>query len=354
HHDSKVVVICHHQKTARGLEGHLRLREGLATAQFHEDMDLVERDRAAAYFADPEGGAEALICSEIGSEGRNFQFAHTLVCFDLPPHPDLLEQRIGRLDRIGQTHPIDLHVPYFTDHASEYWFRWYHEGLNGFEQTCAVGAAVLKQTLHTLPAPHSLLDLPISDPVDFEAQLAVTQQLAERLNAQLKAGKHRLLEWHSFNRAAAKNLVETVSAFETQASPESVILEALESFGVEIEDEGHGIFGVQPGNKMIPDSFPFVSEDGGRITFRRNIALSRDDVRFITWEHPLVQFVLETLDSAHLGAAGVTLISLPQLPKGTLYLEANFLPLMQHPARYRASRHLPQALYRKIVDQTGQ
>lgn len=38
---------------------------------------------------------------EIGSEGRNFQFASNLVMFDLPFNPDLLEQRIGRLDRIG-------------------------------------------------------------------------------------------------------------------------------------------------------------------------------------------------------------------------------------------------------------
>ncbi|MCO6763725.1 hypothetical protein KQH43_32020, partial [Streptomyces sp. EL5] len=78
----------------------------------HEGMSILERDRAAAYFADEEFGAQVLICSEIGSEGRNFQFAHHLVLFDLPAHPDLLEQRIGRLDRIGQRHTIQLHVPY--------------------------------------------------------------------------------------------------------------------------------------------------------------------------------------------------------------------------------------------------
>ena len=58
-----------------------------------------------------------LLCSEIGSEGRNFQFAHHLVLFDLPSNPDLLEQRIGRLDRIGQTQTIRLHVPYFENSA---------------------------------------------------------------------------------------------------------------------------------------------------------------------------------------------------------------------------------------------
>ena len=72
------------------------------SALFHEDLSLIQRDRNAAYFADQEG-AQILLCSEIGSEGRNFQFAHHLVLFDLPLNPELLEQRIGRLDRIGQT-----------------------------------------------------------------------------------------------------------------------------------------------------------------------------------------------------------------------------------------------------------
>jgi ATP-dependent helicase HepA len=49
-----------------------------------------------------KSGANILLCSEIGSEGRNFQFSHNLVLYDLPLNSDLLEQRIGRLDRIGQ------------------------------------------------------------------------------------------------------------------------------------------------------------------------------------------------------------------------------------------------------------
>ncbi len=44
-----------------------------------------------------------------------FQFAHNLILWDLPVQPGLLEQRIGRLDRIGQTETIKIHVPYFKD-----------------------------------------------------------------------------------------------------------------------------------------------------------------------------------------------------------------------------------------------
>lgn len=84
-------------------------------------------------------GAQVLLCSEIGSEGRNFQFASNLVMFDLPFNPDLLEQRIGRLDRIGQAHDIQIHVPYLEKTAQSVLVRWYHEGLDAFEHTCPTG-----------------------------------------------------------------------------------------------------------------------------------------------------------------------------------------------------------------------
>ena len=80
--------------------------------------------------AEEDTGAQVLLCSEIGSEGRNFQFASNLVMFDLPFNPDLLEQRIGRLDRIGQAHDIQIHVPYLEKTAQSVLVRWYHEGLD--------------------------------------------------------------------------------------------------------------------------------------------------------------------------------------------------------------------------------
>src|SRR5690606_2526129 len=116
HRNDKVLVIAAHRNTACDLHAWLGYKQGMNVAVFHEDMDLIERDRAAAWFAEQEDGAQALVCSEIGSEGRNFQFAHHLVLFDLPANPDLLEQRIGRLDRIGQQQDSCLRVPYFEEH----------------------------------------------------------------------------------------------------------------------------------------------------------------------------------------------------------------------------------------------
>jgi ATP-dependent helicase HepA len=117
----------------------LREREGIRAAVFHEGMSIVERDRAAAWFSEEDSGAQVLLCSEIGSEGRNFQFASHLVMFDLPFNPDLLEQRIGRLDRIGQAHDIQIHVPYLEKTAQSVLVRWYHEGLDAFDTPAQPG-----------------------------------------------------------------------------------------------------------------------------------------------------------------------------------------------------------------------
>jgi len=124
------------------LEKYLHLNVGVRSAAFYEGLSIVERDRAAAYFADSQAGAQTLICSEIGSEGRNFQFAHHLILFDLPVHPDLLEQRIGRLDRIGQRHNIQIHVPYIAGGAQEILYRWYSQGMQAFTQSFSAGATV--------------------------------------------------------------------------------------------------------------------------------------------------------------------------------------------------------------------
>lgn len=356
----KVLLICHRQETAVQLEQYLRLQQGVLTALFHEDMDLIERDRAAAWFAQAENGAQILICSEIGSEGRNFQSAHTLVCFDLPPHPDLLEQRIGRLDRVGQSATIIIHVPLLEGHRQAQWFRWYHEALDAFRRTCDIGSTVLRRLAQNdtvapgLSVGSDLMALPRLDETHLDALLRHSRTLAEEARQEAERGRNRLLEWHSFHRARAEALVEDIARFESTQSPEHITLDLLEQLGIETTDEGQGIYFLQPGERVIPDALPDMIEAGCLITFRRSVAISRDDVRFVTWEHPLIDFLLETLDQTWLGSAGVTLIRVPSLPKGSLFLEAAWRPLLQHSHATQASRFLTTGLFRCVVDSQGQ
>jgi SNF2 family DNA or RNA helicase len=100
----KMVIFTQFRATQGLLVEHLTAA-GHEVAVFHGGLSRMEKEAAIAAFRGP---ARLLLCTESGSEGRNLQFAHAVCNFDLPWNPMRIEQRIGRLSRIGQTH--DVHV----------------------------------------------------------------------------------------------------------------------------------------------------------------------------------------------------------------------------------------------------
>ena len=94
----KLVVFTQFRKTQEMLRWKLA-EAGHDVAVFHGGLSRLEREAAIEHF---RGSARLLLCSESGSEGRNLQFAHGLCNFDLPWNPMKIEQRVGRLSRIGQ------------------------------------------------------------------------------------------------------------------------------------------------------------------------------------------------------------------------------------------------------------
>jgi ATP-dependent helicase HepA len=105
----KVLVFGGDLDRLRALQAAIARQEGLEALLYDDAASLEARDRLVARFRDPEGPM-LLLSGEAGGEGRNFQFACHLVCLDLPDSPLVLEQRIGRLDRLGQSRPVEIHV----------------------------------------------------------------------------------------------------------------------------------------------------------------------------------------------------------------------------------------------------
>lgn len=344
----KVLVICASADTAQTLEDYLRLRKGLLTAVFHEGLSLIERDRAAAYFADMEEGAQVLICSEIGSEGRNFQFAQDLVLFDLPLNPDLLEQRIGRLDRIGQTATVNIHTPFYVGSAQEKLIRWYHQGLNAFEKTCAIGQNVYLQytdeLLQTLVSDHD---------ADFETLLHSTQTYAADLVAQLQKGRDRLLELNSCKPVQAAELVNALAEKDEDKHLAKYLDDVFDAFGIDSEKHSEHSLVVHPSDHMRIAEFPGLPESGLTITYQRQQALSREDMQFITWEHPLVRGAQELIALTEFGNTAFCTLKLPPLKPGNLMLEALYVLHSPAPAELQLFRHMPQSLLRVLMDNNG-
>ncbi|MDH4557946.1 RNA polymerase-associated protein RapA [Pseudomonas sp. BN417] len=344
----KVLVICAHAETALDLEDALRVRSGIPATVFHEGMSILERDRAAAYFADEEFGAQVLICSEIGSEGRNFQFAHHLVLFDLPAHPDLLEQRIGRLDRIGQKHTIQLHVPYLETSPQERLFQWYNQALNAFLATCPTGNALQHQF-----GPRLLPLLDGGDDGDWQALVDEAEAERKRLEGELHNGRDRLLELNSGGAGEGERLVEDILEQDDQfALP--IYMEALfEAFGIDSEDHSENALVLKPGEKMLDAGFPLGDDEGVTVTYDRNQALSREDMQFLTWEHPMVQGGMDLVLSGSMGNTAVALIKNKALKPGTVLLELLYVSEVVAPRALQLGRFLPPKALRCLLDGNG-
>ncbi|OLQ92823.1 RNA polymerase-binding ATPase [Vibrio ponticus] len=344
----KILVIASRASTALQLEQALREREGIRATVFHEGMSILERDKAAAYFAQEEGGAQVLICSEIGSEGRNFQFANQLVMFDLPFNPDLLEQRIGRLDRIGQNRDIDIHVPYLEGTSQAILARWFDEGLNAFAETCPTGRSVYDRFSDRL-----IEILASGSSEGLDEVIEESAQMNKELKAQLEQGRDRLLEMHSNGGERAQEIVEKISATDGDTNLVTFALSLFDTIGLDQDDKGENALVVTPSDHMMVPSYPGLPYEGATITFDRETALSREDMHFISWEHPMIQGGIDLLMSEGVGTAAVSLLKNKALPVGTMLLELVYKVDAQAPKRSGISRFLPQTPIRMMLDGKG-
>ncbi len=345
--DQKVLVICSSAQTVLSLVHHIRELTGIQLGAFHEGLSLVERDRAAAWFADRETGTPALICSEIGSEGRNFQFAHQMVMFDLPYNPDLLEQRIGRLDRIGQTETIKIHVPYLKGTAQQVMLTWLDQSLNAFEQTCPAGHSVFMQLHHELL--QSLRDAGANHEDFFQRSEALHQQL----NEQMQQGRDRLLEYNSCRPARARELREQAEVLHLKMDLPRFMEALYDCYGINYDIQSPGCWILKPTEHM-PGKVPGLPDDGMTVTYDRAIALSNEDVRFLTWEHPFVRTLMDMVQSSELGNSALLAVKYRAVKAGTLLLDCFFRIEVSDKSGSDGQRYVADNLLRICIDENGQ
>ena len=344
---AKVLVIAANADTALALEQYLHLRAGIRCAAFHEGLSLVERDRAAAFFADDIGGAQALICSEIGSEGRNFQFAHHLICFDLPLNPDLLEQRIGRLDRIGQQADVQIHVPYLEGSAQETLFRWHHEGLQAFTHSCAVAHPVYSEFFAPLTM---ALESPGNDIADL---IEKTAAFRVSLEHEMQQGRDRLLELNSHDPERGAAIIEAVQAAERPEEIEEFAELLFDRIGVSQDYHSDTCYVLRPTEMLLTGQLPGLDEDGVTVTFKRDTALARDDIQFLTWEHPLIREAMDVVATSELGNTAIGTLKHPKIKPGTVMLEAIYGVDCLAPAGLELGRFLDMAPIRLVITPDG-
>ncbi|WP_298944202.1 RNA polymerase-associated protein RapA [uncultured Psychromonas sp.] len=348
--DEKILIIAAQAQTALAIEEALRTREAIKAAVFHEGLSLIERDKSAAYFAQVEDGAQVMVCSEIGSEGRNFQFAHHLVLFDLPINPDLLEQRIGRLDRIGQRCDIQIYTPYLKDTSQEFLQQWYEQGLSAFTQTTPTGHTVYEAVKDQLI---SLLATGDNSDNQLDKLIQQTSTLNNELKTNLEQGRDKLLEINSSGVLQNSNLLDDITEMDQLPHFTGFALQMFDVLGVQQEDSSEHCLILKPTEHMLASDYAGLPEDGVTVTFNRQTALSRDDVSYLTWEHPIITNGLDIVLSSEIGTTSVAILKNNSLPAASTFLELIYVVEAINTDNAQLSRFLPTTPIRLLLDKNA-
>lgn len=350
HADEKFLLICKSPDEAKKIEAGLNQRLQVPKALFHEGMNLLQRDRNAAWFASPDG-ARILISSEIGSEGRNFQFARHLVLLDLPLHPERVEQRIGRLDRIGQKGDIHIHVPFCKDSAGEWLFRWYDEGVGIFRgsvRALPLLHPAFGEKLHTL---YHAMEKGQGEPAAFSSFIDQTREFVAKKGEILARGRDRLLEMRAFRPEKIQPLLSAISREDADPALCRFLIPVLSRHGFAVEAMPDGIWRLT-WNENDPPALPLppLRRNPLSATFSREVALAREEIEFFTWDHPLVVAALESFIGSPAGNVAITKATC-ETPG--IFVEAIYLAECLAPARLMAERFLPEHPVHLAADHTG-
>jgi ATP-dependent helicase HepA len=282
----KTLIFVAHRETLEMLRTALSHRAQLASGVFHEDLSAARRDTEVARFRAPDGPS-LMVSTEAGGEGRNFEFCRRLILFDLPWKPTVVEQRIGRLDRIGRNMPVE--IVYFRPPGG-------------------VGADVVRvfETLGVFREPLAGLEPQLAhiesalEEIALDADASLTDERLERLVAEARAARTRIreaayqqLHRHPYRSDMAAGILARVPN-DLDALTERIVTTACARLGFRVEHlRGRRIFAIEFGNEAIVDSLPGVAGGSAYVgTFDREEAVEDESIDFFASGHPLVEGVL--------------------------------------------------------------
>lgn len=319
---AKILVFCEARESLDYVREQLT-RKGLECAVYHGDLPQLDRDRQVARFRDPDGPA-ILVSTEVGGEGRNFQFCHHLINYDLAWSPAAIEQRIGRLDRIGQHHEVRVHCFRVEGTLGARVFDIMAGAVRVFDETVGGLDPVLERV-----EPELIRLAAAGDETAFDTYQA---ELAERVataREEVRRAWDPLLDLRSFDRASVRRLVdragarlgidlaaeedleealrsiardlderleETVVALARRAGFQVDTEEQVEAFQVRFRMGGESSIESLPGVELDPDE-PLLG------SFWRDTAVVQEENHYFATGHPLVEGLFNWLRDGDLGRA---------------------------------------------------
>ena len=293
----KTLIFVADRETLIDLKSRLETEGRVRVGVFHEDLAPGQRDIEVAHFR-LGSGPSLLISTECGGEGRNFEFCHRLVMFDLPWNPVAVEQRIGRLDRIGRDRDVEIVTFQPPDGLAAAIARMYAE-LGLYKEP--LGG--LDRELNRVQEGVREVALAPDEPVDATRFVPLVQDVREA-RARVRDAAYHELHRDPYRTAMAASILERVPLHLDELN-EEVVTGACQRLGFEAERErGERVWSVEFGARALVDHLPGVAA-GTRFlgTFDRAEAVTREDIDYFASGHPLVEGVLAELEDGPRGRA---------------------------------------------------
>jgi len=175
----------------------------------------------------------------------------------------------------------------------------------------------------------------------------------KKIDRELHDGRDLLLELNSCRKEIAHSLVEQIKHLDKTPALWPYMEKLFDCYGVDVEFHSPGCHILQPGNHLRLEHFPELKKDGMTITIDRDTALAREDLQFLTWEHPLVAAAMDLVLSSETGNACISVVKHEQLQAGQYLLETLFIVECSAPLELQINRFLPATPIRILTDQQG-
>ena len=291
----KTLVFVAHRETLEMVRTALSHRAQVASGVFHEELSPVRRDTEVARFRESQGPS-LLVSTECGGEGRNFEFCRRLVLFDLPWKPSVVEQRIGRLDRIGRRIPVEILYFRPPDGIGADVVRLF-EALGLFREPVA---GLEPQLAHVEGA----LEEIALDPRGALSDASLDRLLDEARAARTRIGEAAYQQLHRdpYHSSMAAGILARVPA-ELDALNQEVVVTASIGLGFAIErPRGERTFSIELGSGALVDGLPGVPGGSSYIgSFDRGEAVENETIDFFASGHPLVEGIFAHYEESVLG-----------------------------------------------------
>ncbi|MDD5417345.1 MAG: SNF2-related protein [Candidatus Nanoarchaeia archaeon] len=287
----KVLIFTEFRQTQIFLQKTLE-SHGYKVAVFNGSMSAEEKDDAVEQF---KKDVQVLICTEAGGEGRNLQFAHILINYDLPWNPMRVEQRIGRIHRIGQKKDVKIFNFATKGTIEEHVVKLLQDKIQLFHQAIGELDIILGEISSDSNFEKRIMDMFASAKTNEEENKKM-----EELGKKIEQAREKYEGIIQLDKSVMEKMGLNTEDFniENIFSPrkeylliKKFFMDYLDYYNVSYKTPEDEVFLFRTPKHILKNTY--LTEQEHLITFLNEKAIENEKVKFVTYGNGLLRYAVE-------------------------------------------------------------